>query len=107
MWVSTEKGSLVNLRHVGAIRVCRYESGWSVGAWDFRAANWDAGVQFVDLATFETKGAAQKALDRLEKWIASDGVTAGEPDFPGDTHAVTQSMSKVFSFRTLSEDDEF
>ena len=110
MWIETQVGELVNLDYLVSLQTCgtRVKGGLSA----------HTGLVGYDqthlLATFETPKQALHAMDRLKKWIASGNGYLGEKPYPnitplmeanGATHY--SACSRVFSFRTLSEDDEF
>ena len=102
MWIETEKGTLFNLDRGSRICFQQQSNGKHVimGVID------DLETGDV-LATFKTEKARAKAMDRLKKWIASDGED-GLPEVTqeGNATIVSPNWTQVFSFRTLSEDDE-
>ena len=100
MWIETEGGDLVNLARAESVGedteirtkiIVMYPNGRVYG-----------------LADFHTPKQAQAAMDRLKKWLASDGED-GLPEVTqeGNATIVSPNWTQVFSFRTLSEDDEF
>lgn len=103
MWVRTsgDKSNLVNLENGNHFCVLARrgpstpEGGNEEWAVMFRLGT--LGEAEWETAHFPTKALAQAAMDKLEKWIATNGAMYGEPYAP----------TQVFSFRTLSEDDEF
>jgi len=98
MWIRTEDGKrLVNMDRVVSIQAGKPVDQPTADTWEI----WVGGKT---VATFSTPELAVKAMDRLEKWIDRGGYVAKE-DADGDS--VYLECRKVFSFRTLSEDDEF
>ena len=99
MWIRTDEGAMLNLDQVTTI-VLEDER---INAFDSTSDE-----EWYPLATFATPALAQAAFDRLEKWIASDGED-GLPEVTqeGNATIVSPNWTQVFSFRTLSEDDEF
>ena len=88
MWIETEKGELVHTE-TGATfwpNECEIRHAGECGE--------------AQVATFKTPKQAQAAMDRLKKWLWSDGWIA-------ESGVGQKESRKVFSFRTLSEDDEF
>ena len=88
MWIRTDEGRRINLDWVETIWLSPAGQTIHIGEFD---------------QDFDTPKAAQAAMDRLEKWLASGGMIEEEPT-PGEFR---NTRTQVFSFRTLSEDDEF
>ena len=91
MWIETEAGSLWNIHEAGQIIIAKPEYTDS--------RDWEIWGDGLPLAAFKTRALAEAAKDRLKKWIATKGET---PDGHGG-HCIW----RVFSFRTLSDEDEF
>ena len=116
MWIRTQDGDLLNLDCVESIylRPPEKAEGGVAGhdEWFIMYQPKEVDVHGV-IATIKTPEQAQAAMDRLEKWIADDGwTTAGQMQTLGADHQPVSetnalSQTRVFSFRTLSEDDEF
>ena len=107
MWIETDTGALVHLDGPGHITIQNNlpphtkNKTWAITLWRPILPN-------VDIATFKTPAQAEAAKDRLKKWIASDGEDGlAEVTQQGNATIVSPNWTQVFSFRTLSEDDEF
>ena len=94
MWIERENGRLLNLDHIEDVGV---EEGSIVKAF---TPGIDPDITCYHLATFKTRKQVEAAMDRLKKWLWSDGWIA-------ESGVGQKESRKVFSFRTLSEDDEF
>jgi len=95
MWVRTDRGIFINLDNVRTITA----AGCEIIAWCTDRTDYV-------VATFVAHKQAEAAMDKLEKWIGTGGQSASDLSQQPDT-LVSPARSKVFSFRTLSEDDEF
>jgi len=91
MWVRTET-LLVNLDTGATIGVF---GGSREGYWDVVHVT-PKGYQ--SLGSFPYKLRAEAAMDKLEVWLCRGGL---------NTDIQSPGFKKVFSFRTLSDDDEF
>jgi len=102
MWIETMDNRLLNLEQFGTISIVENEEDppepitFSIMA--------TLGYADIPVVEFRYLPQALHAMDRLKKWIEKDGLIQVPADVPGGSKP---HETRVFSFRTLSEDDEF